>query len=964
MGFLATPARRHGLLFLCLWHSTWASSVEECVDGSVELLQRHLRVLEEDETDRRLQAALPMFWLHIPKCGTTFVNTLINMHHFCPSAGENFDLSLLAPHECFNPVFAMCQSFCNPNFLECYEHPSAMHSPVGNATEYARRKGKLVGFFRQPEQRVLSAYYDGHGWLEDFSNPDSSKFLFRCNLSYTGCLDSGKFWCDRRGSPGSWTKIDDRRTAPRTMTGPVFLDPETGEARCHDSLGAMCPKDVRFKGYPLQDLLEAFKGTMAAQIASPHDIIPFVHQPPRDLALGHQAVQRLREGFAFVGLTEEWDLSICLFHAMFGGPCHSSEFHNARPGQHAKDADGLYDTSILQGYQDEIDGLVYAEDLAPLGAQLARASGDGPLLVTWSTGGAVFARQALNLALSVRRHVPQLEARLVLVALDEQAQQELQPFGFHVVLHQSTLEVDDLIWKFRWQVLLVGLQQNLSLAVCDSDVVFFQDPFPLLGFDADLEIATEHLDQVHQYLWKPWVRPEDDLSTGFIYARPKGGAEQLLEQFLQENHHAVLPGRLLRDPFDQRVFNKFVRRKASECAPCIRGFYLDHELEASTSLGGQTRGQGGQGALRIRVLDPVKVFANGVNFFWRRAHLQHGLARPAAAHANGVGPKSYYMEDRQVWYVDDLPDRFGPSPRFLRYHHPVPALPPAAPAPLAADLAPLAAALEVAKALGRRLVLPSTLDCRNCPAYEAYGLNETVGLNCTPDYFAYMFRLYHVHPDVVPAGVAAQESFQALWPHERVEDEEVLVRSGSDMVLFSGDILALRDRLALGTGIPALQRSSCSFHEWPHRFMACRDEAYARHFGGACRPASRQSACGVEALVCCVSHHGRADRMQYYTGLPWDLPCHCGLPCDGPPSSTVAAPASGVRCCGERCGWAGEANVVPPAATNVEKDLPFASSSLMASFAAGDLEPSEAGELASSVCSSPYGRSGWSTVDP
>lgn len=29
-------------------------------------------------------------------------------------------------------------------------------------------------------------------------------------------------------------------------------------------------------GYPLQDLLEAFKGTMAAQIASPHDIIPFV----------------------------------------------------------------------------------------------------------------------------------------------------------------------------------------------------------------------------------------------------------------------------------------------------------------------------------------------------------------------------------------------------------------------------------------------------------------------------------------------------------------------------------------------------------------------------------------------------------------------------------------------------------------------------------------------------------------
>lgn len=27
-------------------------------------------------------------------------------------------------------------------------------------------------------------------------------------------------------------------------------------------------------------------------------------------------------------------------------------------------------------------------------------------------------------------------------------------------------------------------------------------------------------------------------------------------------------------------------------------------------------------------------------------------------------------------------------------------------------------------------------------------------------------------------------------------------------------------------------RNRCSFHEWPHRFMACRDDAYAKHFGG------------------------------------------------------------------------------------------------------------------------------------
>ena len=44
------------------------------------------------------------------------------------------------------------------------------------------------------------------------------------------------------------------------------------------------------------------------------------------------ALHRLRDGFAFVGLTEEWAISICLFHAMHGGTCRAAEFVNSRPG--------------------------------------------------------------------------------------------------------------------------------------------------------------------------------------------------------------------------------------------------------------------------------------------------------------------------------------------------------------------------------------------------------------------------------------------------------------------------------------------------------------------------------------------------------------------------------------------------------------------------------------------------------
>merc|ERR1711982_201734 len=43
------------------------------------------------------------------------------------------------------------------------------------------------------------------------------------------------------------------------------------------------------------------------------------------------ALDRLENGFKFIGLTEEWNLSICLFHAMLGGKCLDWEFSKSRP---------------------------------------------------------------------------------------------------------------------------------------------------------------------------------------------------------------------------------------------------------------------------------------------------------------------------------------------------------------------------------------------------------------------------------------------------------------------------------------------------------------------------------------------------------------------------------------------------------------------------------------------------------
>lgn len=72
-----------------------------------------------------------------------------------------------------------------------------------------------------------------------------------------------------------------------------------------------------------------------------------------------QAIQILELRFAFVGITEEWEYSVCLFHAMFGGSVHRREFLNVRPGV-LPSRGKQYNATILKGFKDESDGELYA----------------------------------------------------------------------------------------------------------------------------------------------------------------------------------------------------------------------------------------------------------------------------------------------------------------------------------------------------------------------------------------------------------------------------------------------------------------------------------------------------------------------------------------------------------------------------------------------------------------------------
>jgi len=58
------------------------------------------------------------------------------------------------------------------------------------------------------------------------------------------------------------------------------------------------------------------------------------HGQPRAVDV-NEAIRVLRS-LAFVGLTEEWNDSVCLFHKMFGGRVSQAEFHNFHPSHHEK----------------------------------------------------------------------------------------------------------------------------------------------------------------------------------------------------------------------------------------------------------------------------------------------------------------------------------------------------------------------------------------------------------------------------------------------------------------------------------------------------------------------------------------------------------------------------------------------------------------------------------------------------
>lgn len=230
----------------------------------------------------------PLYWVHIPKCGSSLANILGHTPGLCPNTPADLVLEQLNETQAGIRKALTSEANCPGSF-----HPRGNaygnglgqeHWGIGDLTEQ-EIQGHGVIMLRQPEQRLMSGYnHYHHSYPYGKARPPKS---FRDYASVVnGC-------------------------AVRMLT-------RVGQSVC---------------GGP---------------------------EPPtaEEVAL---ARRRLRRDFAFVGLTDSWGLSVCLFRAMFGGECRQFELGNVRPGMKRQQAGAAYDSKEFQGFRDRYDAEVWEE---------------------------------------------------------------------------------------------------------------------------------------------------------------------------------------------------------------------------------------------------------------------------------------------------------------------------------------------------------------------------------------------------------------------------------------------------------------------------------------------------------------------------------------------------------------------------------------------------------------------------
>ncbi len=234
-----------------------------------------------------------IFWMHIPKTGSSFTNTVFQ--YACRELGQPFFHGV----GYLNRARSDCGGSRSPLQSTADTRMYHMHVPWQRGPRTSQpdpRVGNVVGMFRRPAQRFLSAFH----WMRTVPT----------------CCNEDWGMGPRRG--GRRTAVNRMRSADEFARIPGGLGCQTRMVLGHDC-------------------------------CAPVAISPEAARRARDF---------VEHTMAFVGLQEEWARTVCLWHARFGGALFAGELLNTRPTNDS--ATSEYDEEELKGIVDEADEALYA----------------------------------------------------------------------------------------------------------------------------------------------------------------------------------------------------------------------------------------------------------------------------------------------------------------------------------------------------------------------------------------------------------------------------------------------------------------------------------------------------------------------------------------------------------------------------------------------------------------------------
>lgn len=279
----------------------------------------------ELSAEERTSLIVPIAWFHVMKTGTSFCNTLYHTPGICPGFPADKFLASSSEEGEWDDDWGDRSDLCSFSasynrfassplwygLADVFPHSKqGPHAGVGGLAKplFQLNSGHFVTMLRQPEQRLISQYY-----------------YYGPSLLYGYDMTNRSVW-------------------------PFQTRPE-------DGFGSAFGRPAPYKT-GLREFAEWNGGCVVRQLTMGVREPCFTFPLPTsdDVAV---AIDMLHDGFAFVGITEEWALSVCLFRKMFGGSCLASDLANTRPTDNASST--AYDTSELYGWVDIWDGPLYAE---------------------------------------------------------------------------------------------------------------------------------------------------------------------------------------------------------------------------------------------------------------------------------------------------------------------------------------------------------------------------------------------------------------------------------------------------------------------------------------------------------------------------------------------------------------------------------------------------------------------------